>query len=161
MIPTYIKNWLTIIEQMNNDNTYKLAWGRAVVECVYLEDYELGYAISVCARCQNELRAEGEIVTTVLPTCGKDGKLVVAYKFGNDTVATDTIVIPMIDHHITTLDTAEHVIKLVEDGIYKLGYVCEDCGKLVIVARSADEAVIDAIIAELTADYVNELLGRS
>lgn len=128
---------------------------------VYLEDYELGYAISVCARCQNELRAEGEIVTTVLPTCGKDGKLVVAYKFGNDTVATDTIVIPMIDHHITTLDTAEHVIKLVEDGIYKLGYVCEDCGKLVIVARSADESVIDDIISQLTADYVDELMGRA
>lgn len=41
MIPTYIKNWLTIIEQMNNDNTYKLAWGRAIVECVYFEDYEI------------------------------------------------------------------------------------------------------------------------
>ncbi len=39
MIPAYIKNWLTIIEQMNNDNTYKLAWGRAAVECVYFEDY--------------------------------------------------------------------------------------------------------------------------
>ena len=40
MIPTYVKNWLTIIEQMNNDNTYKLAWGRALVECVYFDDYE-------------------------------------------------------------------------------------------------------------------------
>lgn len=40
MIPIYIKNWLTIIEQMNNDNTYKLAWGRALVECVYFDDYE-------------------------------------------------------------------------------------------------------------------------
>jgi len=40
MIPAYIKNWLTIIEQMNNDNTYKLAWGRALVECVYFDDYE-------------------------------------------------------------------------------------------------------------------------
>ena len=40
MIPTYIKNWLTIIEQMNNDNTYKLAWGRALVECVYFDDFE-------------------------------------------------------------------------------------------------------------------------
>ena len=39
MIPTYIKDWLTIIEQMNNDNTYKLSWGRALVECVYFEDY--------------------------------------------------------------------------------------------------------------------------
>ena len=26
---SYIKQWLEIIENMNNDNTYKLAWGRA------------------------------------------------------------------------------------------------------------------------------------
>ena len=30
----YIENWLKVIENMNNDNTYKLAWGRANVECV-------------------------------------------------------------------------------------------------------------------------------
>ena len=30
----YIGNWLKVIENMNNDNTYKLAWGRAIVECV-------------------------------------------------------------------------------------------------------------------------------
>ena len=30
----YIENWLKVIENMNNDNTYKLAWGRAIVECV-------------------------------------------------------------------------------------------------------------------------------
>ena len=28
----YIKQWLEIIENMNNDNTYKLAWGRAIIE---------------------------------------------------------------------------------------------------------------------------------
>ena len=28
----YIKMWLEIIENMNNDNTYKLAWGRAILE---------------------------------------------------------------------------------------------------------------------------------
>ena len=39
MIPTYIENWLTIIEQMNNDNTYKLAWGRAIIECVCFDNY--------------------------------------------------------------------------------------------------------------------------
>ena len=33
MIPEYIHDWITIIEQMQNDNTYKLAWGRAIVEC--------------------------------------------------------------------------------------------------------------------------------
>lgn len=30
----YIENWLKVIENMNNDNTYKLAWERAIVECV-------------------------------------------------------------------------------------------------------------------------------
>lgn len=39
MIPTYIENWLTIIEQMNNDNTYKLAWGRAIIECICFDNY--------------------------------------------------------------------------------------------------------------------------
>ena len=39
MIPTYINDWLTIIEQMNNDNTYKLAWGRAIIECVVFDEY--------------------------------------------------------------------------------------------------------------------------
>lgn len=34
MIPSYISKWLIIIEQMNNDNTYKLAWGRAILECI-------------------------------------------------------------------------------------------------------------------------------
>ncbi len=28
----YIKLWLEFIENMNNDNTYKLAWGRAILE---------------------------------------------------------------------------------------------------------------------------------
>jgi hypothetical protein len=128
---------------------------------VYLEDYELGYAVSVCTRCEDELRATASITSRTLPTCGADGKLVVSYRYDGKTVATTTIVIPMIDHHITTLDTAEHVVKWYDDGIYYLGYVCEDCGKLVVAEKSADEAVIDAIIADLTADYVNELLGRS
>ena len=26
----YIQDWLDVIEYMNNDNTYKLAWGRAI-----------------------------------------------------------------------------------------------------------------------------------
>lgn len=39
MIPKYISDWLLIIEQMNNDNTYKLAWGRAIIECVSMNDY--------------------------------------------------------------------------------------------------------------------------
>ena len=30
----YIKNWLDIIENMNNDNTYKSAWGRALLELI-------------------------------------------------------------------------------------------------------------------------------
>ena len=34
MISKYIDKWLDIIEKMNNDNTYKLAWGRALLECI-------------------------------------------------------------------------------------------------------------------------------
>lgn len=33
----YIRQWLMIIENMNNDNTYKLAWGRAILECIVEE----------------------------------------------------------------------------------------------------------------------------
>jgi len=38
MIPQYINNWLQIIEQMHNDNTYKLAWGRAILECIQFDN---------------------------------------------------------------------------------------------------------------------------
>lgn len=41
MIPKYINKWLNIIEKMNNDNTYKLAWGRAIIECVALDHYKI------------------------------------------------------------------------------------------------------------------------
>ena len=34
MISNYINSWLDIIEKMNNDNTYKLAWGRSILECI-------------------------------------------------------------------------------------------------------------------------------
>ena len=37
----YILDWLRIIEEMKNDNTYKTAWGRAVIECVYINQYEV------------------------------------------------------------------------------------------------------------------------
>ena len=37
----YLNQWLTIIEQMNNDNTYKLAWGRAIIECVHDDVYSI------------------------------------------------------------------------------------------------------------------------
>lgn len=40
MIPKYISDWLRVIESMKNENTYKLAWGRAIVECVYNERYK-------------------------------------------------------------------------------------------------------------------------
>jgi len=39
IIPDYIKKWLKIIEQMANSNTYKLAWGRAVIECIVNKSY--------------------------------------------------------------------------------------------------------------------------
>ena len=32
---SYIKQWLEIIENMNNGNTYKLAWGRAIIELCF------------------------------------------------------------------------------------------------------------------------------
>ncbi len=37
----YISDWLRIIEEMKNDNTYKVAWGRAILECVYINQYEI------------------------------------------------------------------------------------------------------------------------
>ena len=39
MIPKNIDNWLNIIEKMKNDNTYKLAWGRAILECISTDKY--------------------------------------------------------------------------------------------------------------------------
>jgi len=39
IIPEYIKKWLNIIEQMANSNTYKLAWGRAIIECITDKSY--------------------------------------------------------------------------------------------------------------------------
>ena len=35
MIPQYINDWFRVIENMKNENTYKLAWGSAIVECAY------------------------------------------------------------------------------------------------------------------------------
>ena len=35
---SYIQDWLNIIENMSNDNTYKLAWGRAIIESACLID---------------------------------------------------------------------------------------------------------------------------
>lgn len=37
----YISDWLRIIEEMKNDNTYKTAWGRAIIECVYIAEYTI------------------------------------------------------------------------------------------------------------------------
>lgn len=37
----YIKQWIEIIENMSNDNTYKLAWGRAILELI-IEQQEMG-----------------------------------------------------------------------------------------------------------------------
>lgn len=40
-LPEYIKKWLNIIEQMANTNTYKLAWGRAIIECITDKSYTI------------------------------------------------------------------------------------------------------------------------
>lgn len=37
----YLHKWLIVIEQMNSDNTYKLAWGRSIVECVAFDKYTI------------------------------------------------------------------------------------------------------------------------
>lgn len=50
----YIKNWLKVIENMNNDNTYKLAWGRAIVECVnnaIINDNDLVIEFNDISKC--------------------------------------------------------------------------------------------------------------
>jgi len=39
MIPNYIKQWLQIIDEMQNDNTYKLAFGRALIENIAFKNY--------------------------------------------------------------------------------------------------------------------------
>lgn len=35
----YLAKWIKIIEEMKNDNTYKTAWGKGIVECAYLGEY--------------------------------------------------------------------------------------------------------------------------
>ena len=35
-----ITEWFDIIENMSTDNTYKLAWGRAILECIKNEEYK-------------------------------------------------------------------------------------------------------------------------
>lgn len=35
---TYIKQWFDILNGMSNDNTYKLAWGRAIIECISIDE---------------------------------------------------------------------------------------------------------------------------
>ncbi len=35
----YLQDWIKVIEEMKNDNTYKTAWGKAILECVLLGDY--------------------------------------------------------------------------------------------------------------------------
>lgn len=34
----YLSDWLRIIEEMKNDNTYKTAWGKGIVETIYLNE---------------------------------------------------------------------------------------------------------------------------
>ena len=47
-VPTYIDQWISVIENMKNENTYKLAWGRALVECVFHDRYEKDYIRQQC-----------------------------------------------------------------------------------------------------------------
>lgn len=38
---SYINDFIKIIESIDNDNTYKTAWGRAILECINNEEYEV------------------------------------------------------------------------------------------------------------------------
>lgn len=42
----YLNLWLKIIETMNNDNTYKLAWGKALIEIITENTYH-SYEIKI------------------------------------------------------------------------------------------------------------------
>lgn len=46
MLPKYIEDWLWIIEGMRNNNTYKFAWGKAIIELCTSRD--LQFNESVC-----------------------------------------------------------------------------------------------------------------
>ena len=37
----YINNFITIIQEIENDNTYKTAWAKALLECINNEEYEI------------------------------------------------------------------------------------------------------------------------
>lgn len=37
----YLSNWITIIDGIKNDNTYKASWGRAIIECITEDLYEI------------------------------------------------------------------------------------------------------------------------
>jgi len=37
-VDDYFKDWLSVIDGMNNENTYKLAWGRAIIELCHSFD---------------------------------------------------------------------------------------------------------------------------
>ncbi|MCD6435404.1 MAG: hypothetical protein J7L15_03370, partial [Clostridiales bacterium] len=36
----YLSDWITIIDSIKNDNTYKASWGRAIIECIVNNEYE-------------------------------------------------------------------------------------------------------------------------
>ncbi|MFH2117291.1 MAG: HNH endonuclease domain-containing protein [Bacillota bacterium] len=36
---SYLQSWLDVIGKMANDNTYKLAWGRGIIECIQTKAY--------------------------------------------------------------------------------------------------------------------------
>ncbi|MDR2828416.1 MAG: hypothetical protein LBV51_03245, partial [Acholeplasmatales bacterium] len=55
-LPQYILDWTTIVKSMRNVNTYKLALGRAILECVYQksdleENKDLIIQITDLAKC--------------------------------------------------------------------------------------------------------------
>ena len=39
----YLNDWFKVIENMKNENTYKLAWGRAIIECIIQDSFYVNY----------------------------------------------------------------------------------------------------------------------
>ncbi len=37
----YLNDWITVIESIKNDNTYKASWGKAIIECVLKGEFEV------------------------------------------------------------------------------------------------------------------------
>ena len=37
----YITNWMNVIDNVKDDHTHEIAWGKAIIDCISLKQYEL------------------------------------------------------------------------------------------------------------------------